>query len=121
MSERSSPDRSRRVRAVGDGLLDWLGVRGSIEWAGVGEDPAPVAGLRDGFRHHIESVARPRDAARADRLSAALDRARADARSGEKIDLERLALWQRIVLGKDDVVFRRLPAFAKRGREQYGA
>jgi hypothetical protein len=101
-----------------DALLDWLEVRRSIDWIGTGETPEPVVGCRDGFWHHIEAFMRPHDPARADRMSVALERAREEARTGAELDLERLARWQTIVLGKE-AAFRRLPAFAKGGRERY--
>ena len=77
----------------------------------------PVRG--DSHRRWIDGPERARDPARADRMRAALDACRASARRGDRLTFDRLASWQRLVLGADEAAFRTDDAHAKAGRERY--
>ena len=104
-----------------DDLQTWLRVRQTVCWATAGPAIAgPVAGSRDGIAHFVDTVERGRDPARADRLLAALELARADASPNVQLTLSLAASWQRVVLGVPAVAFRTRPAYAKGGRERYG-
>ncbi|MFI6350617.1 Fic family protein [Streptomyces sp. NPDC050560] len=116
-----------------DALADWLAIRPLVPWPretaapglpkGGGADSArppdahrPTAdGIRD-----LLAERTARDPAGAERALAALDRARADAARGRELRFSLMAEWQRLVLDRHETGFRRLPAFAKRGRERYG-
>ncbi|MFM9611617.1 Fic family protein [Streptomyces niveiscabiei] len=104
-----------------DDLAAWLRVRAQIRWQ---ETTAPLTGPIRGRRDGIACLAGARkpavDPSRADRLLAAWSSARADAEAGRPLDFERLAAWQRTVLGRQHLAFRDLPAFAKKGDERYG-
>lgn len=73
----------------------------------------------DGHKSYIENREWARDAERALRMSEALDLARAAAARGEALDFAKMATWQRIVLARPEVDFRRGEAYAKGGRERY--
>ncbi len=60
-----------------------------------------------------------RDSEGTSRVLAALDLAFADAERRRPLTFALMAKWQRIVLGRDLVGFRTMPAFAKGGRERY--
>lgn len=77
----------------------------------------PVRG--DSHRIYIDGRERARDPARADRMLAALTACRASARRGDRLTFERLAAWQTLVLGADEVDFRTTDAHARAGRERY--
>ncbi|MEC7518623.1 MAG: Fic family protein [Myxococcota bacterium] len=110
--------RERRERPPVDALAAWLSARGHVRWDRARHyDPDPVR--RDGHRRFIEETDRARDPARADDLLAALSAARADARAGRPLTLERLTRWQSLVLG-EPVAFRTEVAFAHGGAERYG-
>ncbi|MBM7772011.1 hypothetical protein JOD54_002215 [Actinokineospora baliensis] len=105
-----------------DHLRIWCQIREQVPWQDIrhGPDwpPAPVQAHRDGLTHQITTVDQARDPARARRLLAAYDQARADTASPLTFGL--LAQWQQTILGVDDAPFRNGPAFAKAGREHYG-
>ncbi|WP_249162170.1 Fic family protein [Actinospica acidithermotolerans] len=108
-----------------DHLLTWREVREHVPWAdavrhGLDRPDAPVQPGRDGVAHRIATVERERDPARARRLLAAYEKARAAAEAREQLDFPLLASWQRTVLGVAEAPFRDRPAFAKGGRERYG-
>jgi hypothetical protein len=104
---------------VPDELAAWLAIRAATDWGALAPDVAPVRGARDGHRAFLDEVARTRDAERALRLHAALDRARAEA--GLPLTVERLAAWQAVVLGLDaPPSLRATDAFARQGRARYG-
>lgn len=95
--------------------MPWADVRHGLGW------PAgPVRGRRDGIEDRIAKVEYARDPARARRLSAAYELMRDDAAADQVLDFDRLAAWQRAVLGVTAAPFRDAPAFAKGGRERYG-
>ena len=74
----------------------------------------------DAHRAYIERFDRPRGDERADGLCEALQLCRRAAVAGEPLTFERLALWQRHVLGGSTPTFRTDVAYAKNGRERYG-
>lgn len=100
-----------------DHLADWLAVRASVAWQDFPADNAPVDPVRDGPVHDIETVDRPRDPDRADRVLDALAQARAE--RGMSLTFERLSGWQKVVLGVAEAPFRERPARAKDGAERY--
>lgn len=107
-----------------DHLAAWLHVREQVPWHSI-EDPraAPhdtVAGARDGITHHIQTVERPRDSGRAQRLVAALHAMRTDLRAGQALDFAAMRRWQSHILATANPAFRTGVAFAKGGRERYG-
>jgi hypothetical protein len=102
---------------VPDHLRAWLAVRDSVPWPRSPSHRGTITPRRDGPVHDIVT----RDGPRAARLLAALAQARADAESGTALSFEVLSGWQRHVLGAAEVPFRSHPAFAKEGRERYGA
>ncbi|MGW0709369.1 Fic family protein [Streptomyces sp. NPDC002643] len=57
---------------------------------------------------------------RGDRLRAAWRSAREDAAAQRLLGFDLMAGWQQQVLGRPEIAFRSLPAFAKGGRERYG-
>jgi hypothetical protein len=106
---------------VRDDLRSWLRVRSQIPWHGVsGELVGRVRGERDG----IDAVAVARDRRGSTTpgggMRAAWQLARSDAEADRQLGFGLLAGWQKLVLGRPDVAFRTLPAFAKGGRERYG-
>ncbi|MGW7381265.1 Fic family protein [Streptomyces sp. NPDC054794] len=110
------------VPVTSDALAVWCRVRRQVDWASaVPADAArPVRGRVDGLVAWYDGPVRRRDPARADRLHAALARARGDAARGEPLAPKLLADWQQLVLGEPDMPFRDGDAFAKGGRERYG-
>ncbi len=105
---------------VHDAIDAWRRIRGSAFAIELGEPPAaPV--IDDGHARYIRTIDRPRDAVRADRLTAALTAARASAVAGEPLTLARLARWQAIVLGVDEAAVRTTDAYARAGRVRYAA
>ncbi|WP_328618038.1 Fic family protein [Amycolatopsis sp. NBC_00355] len=107
-----------------DHLRVWLEVRDATPWHRVRRTPPEaqaIIPLRDGPAHDIRTRDHRRDPVRAARLLAALARARADAESGAVLGFEVLSAWQRCVLDVAEAPFRARPAFAKGGRERYGA
>ncbi|WP_369259041.1 Fic family protein [Streptomyces sp. R35] len=109
-----------------DSLAVWCEVRDQVDWAAAAvlcETPVPVRATVDGLATWFDETVRARDAARADRLLAAMARSRADAVRKRPLTLDLLAGWQRLVLGVpeggSDVPFRQGDAFAKGGRERY--
>ncbi|NHI05485.1 filamentation induced by cAMP protein fic [Streptomyces sp. KO7888] len=106
---------------VRDDLRSWLLVRSQIAWQEAsGELVGPVRGTRDG----IDAVAVARDGRGSTTpgggMRAAWRSARRDAEADRPLGFGLLAGWQKQVLGRPDVAFRTLPAFAKGGRERYG-
>lgn len=100
-----------------DHLADWLRVRASVAWQDFPVDDGPAEPIRDGAVHDIEAFDRPRDPVRADRMLAALARARAEC--GVPLSFELLSGWQTMVLGVREAPFRDRPARAKDGAERY--
>ena len=105
---------------MNDALADWLSVRNTAVRVTRPDAQIPLAGVRDGHRHFLDNVVRPRDPTRAARLHAALDRVRADAQSGAVLTFDRLAQWHRIAIDTTSSEFRQAAAFAKNGDERYG-
>lgn len=130
-----------------DHLRTWLAVRAEVPWHRArpvtvpAEDPLTRNGTvqhirtptrdataqdartptRDGPAHDIRTHDHARSSRRAERLLAALARARADATSSVPLTFALLGTWQRHVLGTpEDPPFRSDPAYAKSGRERYG-
>jgi len=106
---------------VHDDLQSWLRVRSQIAWHDASDElVGPVRGTRDA----IDAVAGARDGrgdtTRGDRMRAAWRLAQSDAAADRPLDLGLLVGWQKLILGRPDVAFRKLPAFAKGGRERYG-
>lgn len=114
-------DLARRTgdRAPVDALAAWLSTRGNVRWTGHERHAHPAPVRDDGHRRFIAEVDRPRDPTRADRLAEALSAARADARAGRPLTLERLTEWQTLVLGAP-TAFRTGVAVAHGGAERYG-
>ena len=108
-------------RERGDALAGWLATRDAIiapELVARAARLGPVVGRRDGHRHFIDSVDAARDPARAARLHAALDAARALAKNGAPFALSLVCGLQACVAG-GAAVERSSPAFAKSGGEVY--
>ncbi|MFF2931562.1 Fic family protein [Streptomyces mirabilis] len=104
-----------------DDLQSWLRVRSEVAWEhSSGDLVGPVRGHRDGVDVAAGMRDEPADATRGDRMRAAWRLARADAAAHCPLGFGLLAEWQKAVLGRPDVSFRTLPAFAKGGRERYG-
>ncbi|MBT2526609.1 Fic family protein [Streptomyces sp. ISL-99] len=104
-----------------DDLLVWQDVRERVDWArACPEVTGPVRAARDGIADHAAASGPARGEERAERLGAAWRQAYADACAGRCLDFERLAGWQRTVLGVPQAAFRTGTAFAKGGRERYG-
>lgn len=106
---------------VRDDLRSWLRVRSQIAWHEASEElVGPIRGVRDA----LDVVAGARDGhgdtTRGDRMRAAWRLAQKDAAANRPLGFGLLAEWQKLVLGRPDVAFRALPAFAKGGRERYG-
>ncbi|GAA3455245.1 hypothetical protein GCM10018962_70780 [Dactylosporangium matsuzakiense] len=105
------PEYARSV----DSLTEWRRVRAAARWSDVAEHlDGPARTGRDGLAEHF--------AARedgGDRLLAALESVRADAVAGAALTFDRLAAWQRLVLGVRAAPLRTTPAAAKGGREWY--
>lgn len=130
-----TPGPGRRPK---DSLDDWLLIRPKISWPSWPTWPswtsrisrpswragpsASVSGVltRDAFRSYFTSTRGERDSEGTARLLTALDLVFADAEQGGPLTFDRMAQWQRVVLGRDLVGFRTMPAFAKGGRERYG-
>ncbi len=103
-----------------DALAAWRAVRGHA-FAHVRDEPV-YAVAHDGHRAYIERFDRARDPDRAERLLAALELCRDSARGGLALTVDQLAEWQAVVLGASQPIeLRTTDAFAKGGRERYGA
>ena len=103
-----------------DDLQTWLSVRAQVAWNQATEDLAgPIRGRRDAID---AAVARDEsgDPTRGERMRTAWRSVQEDAAAGRALSFDLMAGWQRTVLGRGDVAFRDLPAFAKGGRERYG-
>jgi hypothetical protein len=107
-----------------DHLQTWYEVRRAVPWQATRtpdvSGSGPLRLLRDGADHYIRTVEHARDAARAQRLLAALGQVRVDAAAGKPLNFALLRGWQRLVLETPHTPFRTGPAFAKVGRERYG-
>lgn len=105
-----------------DHLQRWLEIREQVAWGSTGDADANVdtTPTSDAAADHIRAFDAVIDPARGRGLLAALELARADARRGAPLDVERLRRWQEHVLGVPRPPFRTGPAFAKGGRERYG-
>lgn len=104
-----------------DSLADWLFIRTEISWPSWrGARLVSGAPARDGFRNFFMATRGGRDSEGTARVLTALDLAFADAEQRRPLTFALMAKWQRAVLGHDLVGFRRMPAFAKGGRERYG-
>ncbi|MGW6544774.1 Fic family protein [Streptomyces massasporeus] len=106
---------------VRDDLQKWLRVRAQIAWHEASDElVGPIRGTHDA----LEAVAAARDAhgdtTRGIRMRAAWRLARTDAAVDRPLGFGLLLEWQKLILGRPDVAFRSLPAFAKGGRERYG-
>jgi hypothetical protein len=109
------------VSTVRDDLQSWLRVRSQIMWQEASDElVGPVRGSRDGLDAIANACDGRGDVTRGIRMRAAWRLARADAAADRPLGFERLAGWQRLVLGRPDIAFRDRPAFAKGGRERYG-
>lgn len=109
------------MNTVRDDLRTWLRVRSQVDWEGAADSlSGPIRGRGDGIALFAGARPRPADPLRAERLRAAWRLAHMDAASGHRLDFDRLAAWQRRILGRQGVAFRTLPAFAKGGDERYG-
>jgi hypothetical protein len=82
---------------------------------------SPTKTTDDPHVRFIHDVDTPRDRARGESLSIALDACRESAARDEPLSFALLARWQRAVLGgtPEPLAFRTTDAFAKRGRERY--
>jgi hypothetical protein len=100
-----------------DHLLTWLQIRDQVDWESAPEI-RKTGNNHDGVANFVNSMVRQRDPDRARRLLAALEQVRTAGR--EPLTFALLSSWQREVLGEEQLVFRTVPAFAKRGRERYG-
>jgi hypothetical protein len=104
-----------------DALADWLRIRTGIAWpCWSGGRAIAQASARDGFRDFFTATRGGRDPRGTARVLTALDLAFADAEQGRPLTFALMVNWQRIVLHRNSVGFRPLPAFAKGGRERYG-
>ncbi|MBL9106420.1 MAG: Fic family protein [Myxococcales bacterium] len=106
------------ARPAVDGTAAWWQLR-ERGFAAAPAAPARTRVGRDGHRAYIDRVDRARDPLRADRMHAALDLCRADARAGRALTFEALAVWQAAVLAVPAVDLRQADAYAKHGREYY--
>lgn len=109
--------------ALPDHLERWLAVRDSVPWheAADGAGSAPVTPVRDGMADAVRTFDAVLDPSRGQNLLTALELMRADAARGAGLDFALIRRWQQHVLGTaTPPPFRRLPAFAKGGRERYG-
>lgn len=116
-------DRARPPEPAPDHLRSWLAVRETVPWQDAPDSGAdgPVTPYRDGVAEDIRAFDGALDPARAQGLLAALERVRADAATGACLGFDLLQRWQQHVLGTPQPPpLRRLPAFAKGGRERYG-
>ena len=105
---------------MSDALAKWWSVRSTFVWPNSPDSQGSLVGVRDGHRHFLDNIVRPRDLTRATRLHAALDRVRADAQSGAALTFDRLSQWHKIAVDATSSEFRRTIAFAKKGQEKYG-
>ncbi|MBT2369310.1 Fic family protein [Streptomyces sp. ISL-10] len=106
-----------------DHLERWLAVRETVVWHEAPDrgGEGPVTPARDGAAEDIRTFDGALDPARAKGLLAALERLRADAARGTRLNFALLQAWQQHVLDTPQPpAFRTLPAFAKGGRERYG-
>ncbi len=112
----------RYERTPPDATLVWIGVRRSAfaQVRGFGP-PTSRHPPGDGHRRFIEGLERRRDRVRADHMRAALSSCRKAARSNKPLDFTTLARWNAIVLGQPSAERRTTDAYAKAGRERYGA
>lgn len=111
---RALPVDAGQAATPADALAQWRTTRTWMQWITVSASPRhrdPV----DGHLAFIESIDRQRDPLRASRMEEALALARASAARDEDLTVERITGWQKIVLGRSDVAFRRAEAFAKQG------
>ncbi|MEU3557805.1 Fic family protein [Streptomyces fragilis] len=94
--------------------------RNQADWtSAAGAAPAPVEPLVDGLTTWCREGNRSPDVDRGHRLLAALTQSRTDASRRRPLTCALLTGWQRLILGRPDVRFRRGDAFAKGGRERY--
>jgi hypothetical protein len=119
------PDAATRASAspLPDHLTRWLAVRDGVPWheAADSTGDAPVTPVRDGMAEEIRAYDAVLDPARGQGLLTALELMRADAARGARLDFDLIQRWQQHVLATPGLPpFRRLPAFAKGGRERYG-
>jgi len=103
------------AREAEDTLSKWLEIRGRVAWREE-RHYAPGRVPQDGHVAYVERIEARRDPARAARMRDAL----VMVREAATLNFETLCAAQTIVLGRT-VAFRETPAFAKRGRERYGA
>ncbi|MBJ6642682.1 Fic family protein [Streptomyces sp. BSE7-9] len=104
-----------------DDLRSWLRVRSQIAWHEASDElVGPVRGTRDAIDAVAGARDGRRDTARGGRMRAAWRLAQTDAAADRPLGLGLLVGWQKLILGRPDVAFRNLPAFAKGGRERYG-
>lgn len=104
-----------------DDLRTWLRVRSQVDWDKAADSlTGPIRGRGDGIALFAGARHWSADPLRAERLRAAWQLAQTDAASVNRLDFDHLAAWQRTVLGRQQVSFRTLPAFAKGGDERYG-
>lgn len=103
---------------VHDALPMWRKLRG-VAFAGLAaRGPYPLL-ADDAHRRFIQGPERTRDPERAGRMLTALEACRASAARGERLTFARLAAWQALVLGEDEVGFRAAPAYARGGGVYY--
>lgn len=96
-----------------DDLAAWLRARSQIGWEETAAPlTGPIRGRRDGIAHLT--------VVHEERFRNAWSSVRKDAEAGRSLDFPRLAAWQSLVLGREQLAFRRFPAFAKGGDERYG-
>ncbi len=101
-----------------DALSEWLVAR---ERVFAHARPLPEARpqvRRDGHLAYVASHDRPRDPARADRMTTALEATRRSALRGDVLTRASLTEWTSVALGAP-AVLRTTDAFAKAGRERY--
>ncbi|CAL9351967.1 hypothetical protein SUDANB121_00497 [Nocardiopsis dassonvillei] len=105
---------------MADALLTWLAVREEVPWGRARAVAGPLVPVRDGAAHDIRTFDRARSPERAAGMLAALERVRADTAAEVPLTFGLLQGWQRHVLG-GTAPLRTGEAFAKAGRERYGA
>jgi prophage maintenance system killer protein len=85
-----------------------------------GDEAHHLTGVRDGYRHYLETFVRPRDPARAERLITVLALVREESTPQLVLNAARLAKWHQLAVGPSASALRTTAAFAKNGRERYG-